>query len=111
MNYAFTVIEDAANQIQEFLANEELRMRSGVEPYEVSQYYIDKNPDAPFLKSPKALQTEVIKRLRESLIAVRKAQIYAKRVEWLMSGDDGYEAFCLRLEEELAKCKKHNGIE
>jgi hypothetical protein len=57
------------------------------------------------------LTDAVIKRLRDALKCVRKAAIYAERVEWLTSGDDGYENFCMNTDEELADCEKHGGVE
>ena len=37
--------------------------------------------------------------------AVRIAQIYIQRMDWLLSGDDGEESFLSRLEENLKKIK------
>ena len=34
---------------------------------------------------------------------LKKAYIYAQRVDWLLSGDDGNESFIERLTEELNK--------
>jgi hypothetical protein len=31
------------------------------------------------------------------------AQVYAQRVDWLVSGDDGEESFITRLDEDLNK--------
>lgn len=110
MDYVFSKIQEAARHIQHELANAELCRRSG-RFFDVSKYYQEKHPDVGYLKSPEALTDAVIKRLQDALVFVRKAAIYAERVEWLTSGDDGYEAFCLRLDEELADCKKHGGVE
>lgn len=38
---------------------------------------------------------------KEAVIALRKAAIYAQRIDWLVSGDDGEESFHARLAEEL----------
>lgn len=41
--------------------------------------------------------------MKEAVKALRVAQVYAQRVDWLLSGDDGEESFLRRLEEELKK--------
>lgn len=110
MDYVCWRINEAAEHIQRELANAELRRKSG-RFFDVSKYYKEEHPDVGYLKSPEALTDAVVKRLIDALVCVRQAAIYAERVEWLTSGDDGYEAFCLRLDEELAECKKHGGVE
>jgi hypothetical protein len=37
------------------------------------------------------------------LIVLRKAAVYAQRVDWLLSGDDGEETFLERLKKDLDK--------
>ena len=110
MDYVAWKIQEAARHIQIELANAELLRKSG-RFFDVSKYYQEKHPDVDYLKSPEALADSVIKRLRDALLCVRQAAIYAERVEWLTSGDDGYESFCLRLDEQLSDCKKHGGVE
>jgi len=44
---------------------------------------------------------EVIEKMKEGVKALKIAQIYAQRIDWLLSGDDGEESFLNRLEEEL----------
>lgn len=46
---------------------------------------------------------EVIEEFKRDVYYLRKAQIYAHRVDWLLSSDDGEETFLERLEEELKK--------
>ena len=46
-------------------------------------------------------QPEVIERFKEAVKALRIAEIYAQRVDWLLSGDDGEDNFLKRLEQEL----------
>jgi hypothetical protein len=110
MDYAYRHINEAARHIQRELANLELcrKNKRFVMPYEG---YQEKFPELDYLKSPEALTDAVIKRLRDALLCVRKAAIYAERVEWLTSDDDGYESFCLRTDEELEECDKHGGVE
>jgi hypothetical protein len=44
---------------------------------------------------------EVIDKFRYGVKILRIAQIYAQRIDWLLSGDDGEESFLRRLEEDL----------
>ncbi|MBR1526235.1 MAG: hypothetical protein IJ640_06200 [Prevotella sp.] len=45
----------------------------------------------------------VLRRMEEAVYALRAAAIYAQRVDYLLSGDDGEESFERRLKEELAE--------
>ena len=46
---------------------------------------------------------ETIDEFKTGLEYLRKAAIYAQRIDWLVSGDDGEETFHKRLKEDLAK--------
>lgn len=48
---------------------------------------------------------ETIKEFKQGLSILRKAYIYAQRIDWLLSGDDGEESFHKRLKEELDNLK------
>jgi hypothetical protein len=41
--------------------------------------------------------------MKEAVKALKIAQVYAQRVDWLLSGDDGEESFLRRLDDELKK--------
>lgn len=45
---------------------------------------------------------EVIEKMKEAVKVLKIAQVYAHRVDWLLSGDDGEESFLRRLHEELS---------
>lgn len=49
---------------------------------------------------------EVIEKFKEAVKILRQAEVYAQRVDWLLSGDDGEESFLKRLEEDLNKLEK-----
>ena len=53
---------------------------------------------------------EVIEKFKEAVNMLRKAQIYAHRVDWLLSGDDGEESFFERLASDLNHLEKENRI-
>ena len=44
---------------------------------------------------------ETIEEFKNGIEALRKAYVYARRIDYLLSGDDGEEAFHRRLQEEL----------
>lgn len=47
------------------------------------------------------LTNRTIETMKEAYRQIRIAEIYAQRVDWLMSGDDGEESLQTRLKEEL----------
>ena len=51
---------------------------------------------------------EVIEEFKNAVKHLRVAEIYAQRVDWLLSGDDGEDTFIERLKSDLAKIKNPN---
>ena len=49
---------------------------------------------------------ETIKEFKNAIDALRRAEIYAQRVDWLICGDDGEESFHKRLKADLEKYEK-----
>ncbi len=43
--------------------------------------------------------------MKRAVYVLRLAHIYAQRVDWMLSGDDGEDSLVIRLEEELEKLK------
>ncbi len=48
---------------------------------------------------------EVIDKFKEAVKILRQAEVYAQRLDWLLSGDDGEESFLKRLQDDLLKLK------
>ena len=48
---------------------------------------------------------EVINEFKIGLEKLKEAYVYAQRIDWLLSGDDGPETFIERLKEDLDKLK------
>jgi len=46
---------------------------------------------------------DIIEQFKNAVSFLKIAHIYAQRVDWLLSGDDGEETFLTRLKEELHK--------
>jgi len=51
---------------------------------------------------------EVIEEFKNAVKHLRVAEIYAQRVDWLLSGDDGDETFMKRLKEDLTKLENRD---
>jgi hypothetical protein len=49
---------------------------------------------------------EVIEKFKEAVKYLKIAEVYAQRVDWLLSADDGEETFLERLDEDLKKLNK-----
>ena len=47
------------------------------------------------------LRDEIITEFKNAYEVLRKAEIYAQRVDWLLAGDDGEESFMERLKQDL----------
>lgn len=49
---------------------------------------------------------ETIKELKKGIAILKKAEVYAQRIDWLLSGDDGEDNFHSCLREDLEKLKE-----
>ena len=47
------------------------------------------------------LNDETIETMKQAYLQIRKAYVYAQRVDWMLSGDDGEDTMQTRLKEEL----------
>jgi len=85
-----TVVKNGVEKTPEDLKNEGWRDPDWYKKYPEDLFHY-KYPD------------EVIEKMKEGIEVLKRAQIYAQRIDWLLSGDDGEESFLRRLEEELNK--------
>jgi hypothetical protein len=76
-DYSHSKMRDTADEIEEIV-------RQGA--YGYSQSTIDK--------------------FQQAIIVLRRAAVYAQRIDWLVSGDDGEDTFHQRLEAELKICQE-----
>ena len=65
----------------------------------------DTTPDEFGYPRGRQYRPEVIAKLNEAVKHLRIAYVYAQRVDWLLSGDDGEESFLQHLEEELKEVR------
>ena len=49
---------------------------------------------------------DIIEEFKKGLRYLKMAKIYAQRIDWLVSGDDGDNSFRIRLYEDLKKLKE-----
>ena len=55
----------------------------------------------------KTWSSKTLRKFNMAIKYLRVAQIYSKRIEWLLSGDDGEESFHERLKDELEEFKNN----
>ena len=101
MDYVFGRIYEAAESVREF------RRDTAAKPDDDFEF------DAKRMESttPAELKKKVVQYLVNAEVALREAEVYAKRVEWLESGDDGYDNFIERTDEDRAELAKSMGVE
>ena len=70
----------------------------------IYEYYKNKNGEQVWYDD---YSKETLDEFRKGLDILNKAYIYAQRIDWLLSGDDGEESFHKRLKEDLKEYEKH----
>jgi hypothetical protein len=98
-------ISDIADSIEEEIRNNG-RKKTEQELKEErwrNDYWYKKYPeDLYHYKYP----DEVIKEFKKGVKLLRKASVYAHRIDWLLSGDDSEETFLERLKSDLEGLKE-----
>ena len=74
-----------------------------VHSYTDERYEADEDGNIPYFQE---YGEETVAELRNGLDILRKAAVYAERIEWLLSSDDSEESFLQRLKEDLKKIAK-----
>lgn len=52
---------------------------------------------------------ETMAEFRKGVWLLRKAEVYAQRIDWLLAGDDGEDTFHERLKEDLERIERAYG--
>ena len=65
--------------------------------------YYNNNPEEKLYET---YSPEVQSRMRDAVSVIRKAYVYAQRIDWYLSGDDGEGSFLSRLDEELRELEE-----
>jgi len=97
IGYIIEEIEEVINDNGRKKTKEELKQEVWRDP----DWYKKYPEDLFYYKYP----DEVIDKMKEGIEVLKRAQIYAQRIDWLLSGDDGEESFLRRLEEDLNNLK------
>ncbi len=98
-------IEQIADDIEDLIeknGREKTREELKEEGWRNNDWYEKYPEDLYHYKYP----DEVIERFKEGMKVLRVAAVYAQRIDWLISGDDGEESFLERLKEELGQLEK-----
>lgn len=96
-------INDAANEIEKIIALNNVEKRK--EDLERWDYDEDGNVEE-LAKYYYCYPDEVIEKFKEAVVKLREACVYAQRIDWLLSGDDGEGTFMKRLEKDLEEVGK-----
>lgn len=92
------IVEQIAETIQ----------KSGKEiPKKFWDYYMRQYEDARMCPT---FDDKTLRRFEEGIYALKKAYIYAQRIDWLIACDDGEEEFEKRLVEELEALEKESKL-
>ena len=74
------------------------------------QHFIEDIADSveTFLRSESSTNypSNVLVEIEHGLTVIRKAAIYAHRIDWLLAGDDGLESFLSRIENDLEELRR-----
>lgn len=60
----------------------------------------------PFDANVLELTERTIETMKQAYLQIRKAYVYAQRVDWMLSGDDGEDTMQTRLKEELTEVEQ-----
>jgi len=94
-------IRDIADDIQTELDNQ----GKDIPEYELSYFadaYLEKYPEERYNR---IYRKDVQEEFKKAIKVLRQAEIYAQRVDWYLSGDDGEDSFISRLKEDLEEIK------
>ena len=120
-NYRFTCFDSA---VEYFSANDRYELLRGarregetfvhykdvytgevyeIKSYTYEEYEADEDGEIPYFPD---YSEETINEFRKGVGILKKAQVYANRIDWLMSGDDGEDNFHKRLKEKLKELEE-----
>lgn len=72
-------------------------------------YENDRKKDWKYTEEGPGYSVETIREFSNAIQALRKAYVYAQRIDWLLSYDDSEEAFHERLKQDLEEIKNNGG--
>lgn len=103
--YKQYAIDDIADSIEDYLYGHEAD-DCEIQDYmtdhpddEEEAYYVIKNRHT--MPNPHGYRFETLRQMKRAVKCLRKAAVYAQRIDWLLSGDDSEENFMARLFPDL----------
>lgn len=107
--YAQYRIADIYTSIDDYLNGHELDM-DDVEYYINERWLEDEEKDYirkhhHTIPNRDGYTEETLAEFRKGIDILKQAEVYAQRIDWLLSGDDGEETFHERLKEDLGELK------
>ena len=100
-DYQQRYIEEIADDIEQEII--EAGRKIPQEVWEKNHWYGGSYDDSD--RTYPTYERKTIDIMRRAVYVLRMAYIYAKRVDWMLSGDDGEESLAKRLEEDLQALK------
>ena len=97
--YNICMIADEIEQTIERSGRPKTKQELKDESWRDTEWYEKYPEDLNHYKYP----DDVIEEFKKGVEILRKAHVYAQRIDWLISGDDGEESFHRRLKEDLSK--------
>jgi hypothetical protein len=97
--YNIGMIADEIEQTIERSGRPKTKQELKDESWRDTEWYEKYPEDLNHYKYP----DDVIEEFKKGVEILRKAHVYAQRIDWLISGDDGEESFHRRLKEDLSK--------
>lgn len=97
-NYKQFQINEIASDIQKELDNQG-KEKSKEDLYTMGDYY-EKYPEERFNQT---YPIEIQEEFKRAVMALKLAAIYAHRIDWFLSGDDGEDRFLSRLKDDIEK--------
>ena len=96
------------NEIAESIKQVIVQNNVEVPPREHERWDYDSNGELyDWAKYYYCFSDETIEKFKEAYKKLKEAYVYAQRVDWLLSGDDGEETFKKRLKEDLEATEKN----
>lgn len=109
-DYAQYRIADIYREIEDEIYGHPLDCEWEVENYIKDRWLDDKERE--YIRNHKhtipnqsGYSKETIREFRKAIKLLKQAEVYAQRIDWLLSGDDGEESFHERLKADLEELK------
>lgn len=108
-DYAQYRIADIYTRIEDYVNGHELDTDE-VQDYVNDPYLEDDEKDyihkhRHTIPNPYGYTEATLAEFRKAVEILKQAEVYAQRIDWLLSGDDGEESFHERLKDDLGKLK------